>query len=413
MDLAPPTRGLRRARAGPGERPAHPGARGPAAPAADRHLGGHQHPRDRPRRDPLRRTACSSASRHLDDCNAQAGAPAQRNLIGGTTHDEHRARRAFGHRQLGHRHRPPSQTTAGGIVLVVGRAAQLRLVRGRLAVEGPVVADPDRRRSRCWAPRRSPVTRSTFRRAGASPRHPGHQPPRRRLVDGGRPASPRWSRRIGRRTRTSRGCVRDRRGRCRSRSAAGDEVAVSLHRAAVAPTSDQALWVSIRNSTNALGFDNYIRFMDRVLCGDADRARHPAGRLAGHPACLRRADALSTALPFVERRPYRLLKAATEVFLMINCGTDHGDFRDVDLDAESARLDRAVSAGDLETQFRGLPGGDAGRARRPARRVAVPGADPAQARRRRRWSASVPTTTTRPSATGSWPRSSPIRASSS
>ena len=34
--------------------------------------------------------------------------------------------------------------------------------------------------------------------------------------------------------------------------AAGDDVAVTLQRAAVPPTPDQALWVAIRNSTNAL-----------------------------------------------------------------------------------------------------------------------------------------------------------------
>ena len=32
--------------------------------------------------------------------------------------------------------------------------------------------------------------------------------------------------------------------------AAGDDVAVTLKRTAVPPTSDQALWVAIRNSTN-------------------------------------------------------------------------------------------------------------------------------------------------------------------
>ena len=37
--------------------------------------------------------------------------------------------------------------------------------------------------------------------------------------------------------------------------AAGDDVAVTLKRTAVPPTPDQALWVAIRNSTNALGFE--------------------------------------------------------------------------------------------------------------------------------------------------------------
>ena len=47
--------------------------------------------------------------------------------------------------------------------------------------------------------------------------------------------------------------------------AAGDEVAVTLRRASSPPTPDQALWVAIRNATNALGFDSYSRFIEAVM----------------------------------------------------------------------------------------------------------------------------------------------------
>src|SRR5688572_24188496 len=133
--------------------------------------------------------------------------------------------------------------------------------------------------------------------------------------------------------------------------ASGDGVSVSMRRAAVAATVDQPLWVTIRASTRALGFDNYIRFTDRVLCDGDDRlgSRRIGSRETRRE--LRRTDR-RTALPFPNVDRYRLLKAATEVFIMINCRTDHGDFSTVDLDEESARLNRNVRRGDLEAQFR-------------------------------------------------------------
>lgn len=133
--------------------------------------------------------------------------------------------------------------------------------------------------------------------------------------------------------------------------AAGDDVAVTLRRTAVPPTADQALWVAIRKSTNALGFDNYAAFMDVVMCGEwpdasttrfASKAtRHQLHKVKRH-----------TALPFPNVDRYRLLKAATEVFMMTHCGVDLDDFGDVDLAEESRRLNRTVHPGDLEAQMR-------------------------------------------------------------
>ncbi|MFF5078556.1 hypothetical protein ACFY36_16015 [Actinoplanes sp. NPDC000266] len=140
---------------------------------------------------------------------------------------------------------------------------------------------------------------------------------------------------------------------------AGDDVSVSMRRAAVTPTTDQALWVSIRNSTANISFNPYIDFIDRVW-RESDPAR---SALNGHRSQLRRVER-RTALPFPHVERYRLLKAATEVFLMINVRTDPGDFRHVDLEQESARLNRDVRPGELEEQFRrylvGTPTGDGG-----------------------------------------------------
>jgi hypothetical protein len=128
--------------------------------------------------------------------------------------------------------------------------------------------------------------------------------------------------------------------------AAGDDVSVSLRRTAVPPTPDQALWVAIRRSTNAIGFDNYSRFLEVVICGEPG----PAGP-RGTRQELRKANR-RIGLPFPNVNRYRLLKAATEVFLMVHCGVDLDDFRQVDLAQESRRLNRTIRPGDLEAEMR-------------------------------------------------------------
>jgi hypothetical protein len=131
--------------------------------------------------------------------------------------------------------------------------------------------------------------------------------------------------------------------------AAGDDVAVTLKRTAVSPTPDQALWVAIRNSTNALGFEQYNRFIEFVVCGEPS---FEAGQLTskGTAHTLKKVKR-RTALPFPNVERYRLLKAATEVFLMVRCGVDLGDFTGVDLEEESRRLNRTVDRGDLEAEM--------------------------------------------------------------
>lgn len=44
------------------------------------------------------------------------------------------------------------------------------------------------------------------------------------------------------------------------------QASVTLQRSAAGPTDDQALWVAIRNRTEAISFDRYEAFIDRLLC---------------------------------------------------------------------------------------------------------------------------------------------------
>lgn len=137
--------------------------------------------------------------------------------------------------------------------------------------------------------------------------------------------------------------------------AAGDDVAVTMKRTAVPATEDQALWAAIRNTTNALGFDNYSRFLDLVLCSDRPynggesiearrlkvrEGRREFDRLARHKS-----------LPYPDIDAYRFLKVATEVFMMIHCGVESVDLDDVDLAAESRRFNRNLALGDIRRLF--------------------------------------------------------------
>jgi hypothetical protein len=144
---------------------------------------------------------------------------------------------------------------------------------------------------------------------------------------------------------------------------AGEDVAVSMRRAAVTPTDDQALWVSIRNSTTALGFPNFDRFIERVWCENEDWVDQPDDSRGVRRAAARRIEH-RVSLPFPRVERYRVLKASAEIFLMINCRTDRGDFDAVDLNEESDRIGRQVGRDELESIFRrylvGIPDGQGG-----------------------------------------------------
>jgi hypothetical protein len=91
----------------------------------------------------------------------------------------------------------------------------------------------------------------------------------------------------------------------------GTPFVVSLDRSQKRGTADQSLWVVIRNSTNAIGFNRYDEFMDIVMCG---------GKLDDDDQAKFRQLKKRKSLPFPDVEPYRLMKIATEVFLLVNCG---------------------------------------------------------------------------------------------
>ncbi len=116
-------------------------------------------------------------------------------------------------------------------------------------------------------------------------------------------------------------------------------VSVNMQRSAIQPTTDLALWVVIRESSRALSFENYQKFMELVLCGQAN----PATSFGSGPAVYGGLRGLRS-LPFNGADAYRLLKVATEAFLLVNGGVGGAplnafDFSNVDLTALNARFD--------------------------------------------------------------------------
>jgi hypothetical protein len=92
-----------------------------------------------------------------------------------------------------------------------------------------------------------------------------------------------------------------------------------MERAAPVPTHDLALWVTIRKSTEALDFGRYADFISMVLCERAP-GKHLEGPL-GHELMTKNSSLkMRRALPFNDTDAYRLLKIATEAFLVVNCG---------------------------------------------------------------------------------------------
>lgn len=125
-------------------------------------------------------------------------------------------------------------------------------------------------------------------------------------------------------------------------------VEVAMRRGRQPRTDDMALWVAIRKSTDSIGFNTYLDLMDYVMCG-----KKAADVTAEDINALKEAakESQSRSLPFPHADSYKLLKTATEVFLMANCGiaiTDNLEspaypLHNIDEQAESRRFYGAVT----------------------------------------------------------------------
>jgi hypothetical protein len=149
----------------------------------------------------------------------------------------------------------------------------------------------------------------------------------------------------------------------------GGNLGVSLQRTATAPTADLAHWQAIVNSTERLSFNHYLRFMDMIFCGDRDLrglAAFEQGRF-GQKEARNKTLRQIRSLPFLDSDAYRVLKVATEAFVMVNCGImasprpfddalDRGLFERRDLPFPTSGLDTAFASDYLERFAGGAAG---------------------------------------------------------
>ncbi|WP_437534870.1 hypothetical protein WME79_11685 [Sorangium sp. So ce726] len=92
---------------------------------------------------------------------------------------------------------------------------------------------------------------------------------------------------------------------------------VVLQRTANDRTDDQALWVLIRYSSQAIAFEPYAYFMEQVMTGAINGSANKAEQVT---STSRKIDNRRHGLPFPGVDAYALLKASTEVFLMASVG---------------------------------------------------------------------------------------------
>ena len=138
-----------------------------------------------------------------------------------------------------------------------------------------------------------------------------------------------------------------------SQSITGD-ISVSMRRTATEATEDLGLWVVIRKSAEALSFSNYFRFMNHVLCGEPISG--PADfETERFPTKISRFNQLRQErfLPFTDAEAYRLLKVATESFVVVNCGValTSFQFEPADLDYVIRRVGKPVDLAGLWDKY--------------------------------------------------------------
>lgn len=159
--------------------------------------------------------------------------------------------------------------------------------------------------------------------------------------------------------------------------AAGGPIQVTLERASVPPTEDQALWIAIRNRTDAIGFDRYAAFIDRLLCegndigvatcGGAEAASDEvpdesgAGEF-GAPSMEARLQDLRSRPSIYGGDAYKLLSIATHAFLLFEGGVAITPARNAatgdptgsgqdDMPGEESRLGRPITFAQARSQL--------------------------------------------------------------
>jgi len=136
-----------------------------------------------------------------------------------------------------------------------------------------------------------------------------------------------------------------------------DTIAVTMRRSTPTASPDLPLWVIIKGSADALSFDNYKAHMDWVLCNippanpnirlNQDVQSKYQGSSDPHIQGLTQ----KRFLPFTDSDAYRLLKVATEAFVLTNCAVLLDSERDFSEGSAEVlkRVEVSLSPSDLHT----------------------------------------------------------------
>jgi len=129
-------------------------------------------------------------------------------------------------------------------------------------------------------------------------------------------------------------------------------MAVTMRRAAGESTRDIPLWAVIRKSTDALSFSNYNDFMNYLLCG----AKLPGRQMREQHINEKTTEFTKLRdrrhLPFADTDAYRILKVATEAFVMVHCGVVLDSFHFDDEEERYVTERLGVSGDHLDRIFR-------------------------------------------------------------
>ncbi|MEP9379140.1 hypothetical protein ABLE91_20675 [Aquabacter sp. CN5-332] len=136
----------------------------------------------------------------------------------------------------------------------------------------------------------------------------------------------------------------------------GEVVRVALQRTGAVMTRDAIVNSAIRASAQAMSGSRYFQFIDRVFCSDDAIGSPAAAGFMELRQQSRRTDAFIGGV-----NAYDMLKVATQVFLLMNCGValDPKAFEDT-ADEDGTRLGEYVSPQDLSARisdYLGLTGG--------------------------------------------------------
>ncbi|MER2514708.1 MAG: hypothetical protein ABTQ25_20245 [Nitrosomonas ureae] len=117
----------------------------------------------------------------------------------------------------------------------------------------------------------------------------------------------------------------------------------SLTRTETSFTEDTSFWTGIRNNAEALSFNNYLSFMDWIFCGKQkprELSQFETDRYDEKNSMWRDKLLKNRFLPFTDSDAYRVIKAATEAFVMVNCGVHRNDLQPFDPARDEAYLNR-------------------------------------------------------------------------